>query len=93
MSHSTHGEYEFLCAPYFFCTPLWRKPAAFLSTTEHGPAPAPAGATALTLQVADLETKVMALQAEVTILKKMSDDTIIKVHFTEFKSTNGFAGW
>ena len=56
------------------------------------PAPAPAGAAALTLQVADLETKVMALQAEVTLLKKMSDDTIIKVHFTEFKSADCFAG-
>ena len=56
-------------------------------------APAPAGAAALTLQVADLEVKLIALQLEVTLLKKMSDDTLIKVQFIEFKSAVGFAGW
>ena len=56
-------------------------------------APAPAGAAALALQVADLSAKLITLESEVTLLKKMSESTIIKVHVTEFKSAAGFAGW
>ena len=56
-------------------------------------APAPAGAGNLAATVAALDTRLMALQDEVTKLKKMSDDTIIKVHFSVFKSADAFAGW
>ena len=35
----------------------------------------------------------MVLQGEVVKLKKMSDDTVIKVHFSTFKSADAFSGW
>ena len=56
-------------------------------------APAPAGAENLAATVAVLDTRLMDLQAEVTKFKKMSDDTIIKVHFSEFTSADSFAAW
>ena len=65
----------------------------FAPPKQHDSVPLSVGTVDMAVTIATLDVKVMALQAEVTQLKRGSNDTVLKVGFEDLPSVDSFAAW